>query len=332
MRVVAGLYKGRNLCAPEGLAVRPTTTRIKETLFNMLQAEVPDAVVLDLFAGSGALGIEALSRGAAEVAFVDKNRDSIACVRKNLSGMAGNVSVVMQDWMTFLRGASLRRKQFDIIFLDPPYATDFGEKAVELIASSSLLSADGVIVFEHGGEKTYDSLPKGYKTRTKKMGGIVAEFITKKHVALMPGSFDPFTIGHEALLDKALKNYDEVVVGCLVNPDKKYMFTAEQRLEIASAVCASKLGARAVYSEGMTHDLADEVGAETLIRGIRNDEDAAYEAELADFNRSYGLETVFVDAGGYGKVTSTAVREQLRRGDMSGIPAVAREKVRAMLK
>lgn len=331
MRVVAGLYKGRNLCAPEGLAVRPTTTRIKETLFNVLQAQIPDAVVLDLFAGSGALGIEALSRGAQEVTFVDKNRDSIACVQKNLNGMKGDVKVVLQDWQTFLRSVALRSKQFDIVFLDPPYASGFGEIAIEIIISSNLLRRDGVIVFEHGADKDFVLKNDLYKVRTKKMGGITAEFISAKHIALMPGSFDPFTVGHEALLERALDDYDEVVVGCLVNPAKTYTFTAEQRLKIASAVCDAKRGARAVYYDGMTHCLANEVGAETLVRGIRNDSDEEYEKELARFNRQYGVDTVFYNLSGYGAVTSTAVREQLRVGDMSGIPTAARDIVRGML-
>lgn len=321
MRVVAGKYRGKNLASPKDDRVRPTTTRIKETLFNVLQGYSQDAVVLDLFAGSGALGIECISRGAKEVVFVDNNKDSIELVRKNLQGIDGNFKVVNSDFSGVLRNAYVTGKKFDMIFVDPPYASGLGELALGLIFDLDLLADGGVIVFEHGAEKTYEVSDKRYKQRTKKMGTVVAEFISRKSVALMAGSFDPFTKGHEAVLDEALYEFDEVWVACLVNPDKKYTFNSAQRLALCECVCAQKKGAKAIYSEKYAVEVAGEVGASVLIRGIRGDEDKAYEDDMAKFNREHGFETLFIEPDVFSNVSSTKAREQIAKGDYSSIPA-----------
>lgn len=321
MRVVAGKYRGKNLASPKDDRVRPTTTRIKETLFNVLQGYSRDAVVLDLFAGSGALGIECISRGAKEVVFVDNNKDSIELVRKNLQGIDGNFKVVNSDFSGVLRSAYVTGKKFDMIFVDPPYASGLGELALGLIFDLDLLADGGVIVFEHGAEKTYEVSDKRYKQRTKKMGTVVAEFISRKSVALMAGSFDPFTKGHEAVLDEALCEFDEVWVACLVNPDKKYTFNSAQRLALCECVCAQKKGAKAIYSEKYAVEVAREVGASVLIRGIRGDEDKAYEDDMAKFNREHGFETLFIEPDVFSNVSSTKAREQIAKGDYSSIPA-----------
>lgn len=321
MRVVAGKYRGKNLASPKDDRVRPTTTRIKETLFNVLQGYSRDAVVLDLFAGSGALGIECISRGAKEVVFVDNNKDSIELVRKNLQGIDGNFKVVNSDFSGVLRNAYVTGKKFDMIFVDPPYASGLGELALGLIFDLDLLADGGVVVFEHGAEKTYEVSDKRYKQRTKKMGTVVAEFISRKSVALMAGSFDPFTKGHEAVLDEALCEFDEVWVACLVNPDKKYTFNPAQRLALCECVCAQKKGAKAIYSEKYAVEVAGEVGASVLIRGIRGDEDKAYEDDMAKFNREHGFETLFIEPDVFSNVSSTKAREQISKGDYSSIPA-----------
>lgn len=321
MRVVAGKYRGKNLASPKDDRVRPTTTRIKETLFNVLQGYSQDAVVLDLFAGSGALGIECISRGAKEVVFVDNSKDSIELVRKNLQGIDGNFKVVNSDFSGVLRNAYVTGKKFDMIFVDPPYASGLGELALGLIFDLDLLADGGVVVFEHGAEKTYEVSDKRYKQRTKKMGTVVAEFISRKSVALMAGSFDPFTKGHEAVLDEALCEFDEVWVACLVNPDKKYTFNSAQRLALCECVCAQKKGAKAIYSEKYAVEVAQEVGASVLIRGIRGDEDKAYEEDMAEFNRKHGFETLFIEPNVFSNVSSTKAREQIAKGDYLSIPS-----------
>ena len=321
MRVVAGKYRGKNLASPKDDRVRPTTTRIKETCFNVLQGYSQDAVVLDLFAGSGALGIECISRGAKEVTFVDNSKDSVELLRKNLQGIDGNFKVVNSDFSGVLRNAYVTGKKFDMIFVDPPYASGLGELALGMIFDLDLLDKDGVIVFEHGAEKTYEVSDSRYKQRTKKMGTVVAEFISRKYVALMAGSYDPFTKGHEAVLDEALCQFDEVWVACLVNPDKKYAFNPAQRLAIVNCVCEQKKGAKALYSDKYAVEVAADVGASALVRGIRGDEDRAYEEDMAKFNREHGFETVFIEPSAFSKISSTLAREQISKGDYSSVPA-----------
>lgn len=198
---------------------------------------------------------------------------------------------------------------------------DWGELALGLIVDLDLLADGGVVVFEHGAEKTYEVSDKRYKQRTKKMGTVVAEFISRKSVALMAGSFDPFTKGHEAVLDEALCEFDEVWVACLVNPDKKYTFNSAQRLALCECVCAQKKGAKAIYSEKYAVEVAQEVGASVLIRGIRGDEDKAYEEDMAEFNRKHGFETLFIEPNVFSNVSSTKAREQIAKGDYSSIPS-----------
>jgi 16S rRNA (guanine966-N2)-methyltransferase len=121
MRVVAGAYGGRRLAAPDGSATRPTSDRVREALFSVLGPSVQGARVLDLFAGSGALGIEALSRGAARATFVDDDPKAIAAVRANLSALKTVAEVRRGDALRFLTGASKSAAQYDLVFLDPPY-------------------------------------------------------------------------------------------------------------------------------------------------------------------------------------------------------------------
>jgi 16S rRNA (guanine966-N2)-methyltransferase len=120
VRVVAGLYRGHTLVAPRGSSTRPTSDRVREALFSIL-VSVEGARVLDLFAGSGALAIEALSRGAAEATLIDSSPAAIAAIRRNLEAVAVGAEVRRQDALAYLRGASHNARQYDLVFLDPPY-------------------------------------------------------------------------------------------------------------------------------------------------------------------------------------------------------------------
>ncbi len=322
MRVVAGRYKGRNILTPKDDSVRPTTTRIKETLFNVVQFDVPNCVALDLFAGSGALGIECISRGAKDVTFVDRSKESIALVNQNLKGIEGNFKVVNADFASVLRNASFTGKRFDLIFVDPPYATTLGETAIDMIVELDLLTEDGKIIFEHGSEKSFTLDNPKYKVRTKQMGTITAEFISRKRVALMAGSFDPITRGHVGVLEDVISRFDEVVVACLVNEQKSYTFNPAQRLALVEAVCSQYKNVRALYSTAYAVDVAKEVGAEMLVRGIRSDDDVEYENKMADYNREHGYETLFVKIDDYREVSSTKVREEIASGSYRNVPAV----------
>ena len=150
MRIIAGKKRGMKLSGFEGEAIRPTADRVKENMFNLIAPHVTDAEVLDLFAGTGALAIEALSRGAAHAVFCEQARPSLEIIRKNLNktGFIGQSSIVEGDSFTFL---SRNQKQFDLIFLDPPYNTGMLSRALHLIGSQKCLSPDGIAVAECDG-------------------------------------------------------------------------------------------------------------------------------------------------------------------------------------
>jgi 16S rRNA (guanine966-N2)-methyltransferase len=122
MRIVAGRFGGRSLIAPRGSSTRPTSDRVREALFSILGADSVEGVrVLDLFAGSGALGIEALSRGASQAAFVDSSSAAVAALRRNLDALGAEAEVRRQDALAYLRSASRDGRLYDLVFLDPPY-------------------------------------------------------------------------------------------------------------------------------------------------------------------------------------------------------------------
>jgi 16S rRNA (guanine966-N2)-methyltransferase len=145
MRVIAGRYRGRRLQAPPGATTRPTSDRVREALFSVLAGRVHDARVLDLFAGSGALGIEALSRGAAEVTFVDSAAAAIRAVRANLEALHADAEVRRGDAIRFLGAASAAARQYDLVFLDPPYRLA-GRLGSELTAALPAVLAPGAAV------------------------------------------------------------------------------------------------------------------------------------------------------------------------------------------
>jgi 16S rRNA (guanine966-N2)-methyltransferase len=145
MRVIAGRYRGRRLQAPPGVATRPTSDRVREALFSVLGDRVRGARVLDLFAGSGALGIEALSRGAAEATFVDSAPAAIRAVRNNLDALDAAAEVRRADARRFLGTARAASRQYDLVFLDPPYRPA-GRLGSELTAALPAVLAPGAAV------------------------------------------------------------------------------------------------------------------------------------------------------------------------------------------
>ncbi len=152
MRVITGKAKGIALKAPDGMATRPTTDRVKEALFSIIQFDVPTARVLDLFGGTGQLGIEALSRDAKSAVFVDEREDACKLIRENLkrTKLDSLARVVRTDYMAFLRTC---KETFDIIFLDPPYAEVFLENSLKIITEIDILQSGGIIVTERPVEK-----------------------------------------------------------------------------------------------------------------------------------------------------------------------------------
>ena len=172
MRVITGTARGRRLREPERDGVRPTTDRVKEGLFSALQFDIPGRRVLDLFAGTGQLGIECLSRGAASAVFVDADRDAARLVRENLSitGLSDRGEVVQGDALAYLARAG---KPFDLILLDPPYEGDLLEKAMKAIVSFDILAESGIMTAEHPAGRLLPSLePALTPRRTYRYGKI----------------------------------------------------------------------------------------------------------------------------------------------------------------
>ena len=147
MRVITGKARGIQLKTPEGLTTRPTADRVKEALFSIIQFEIPGARVLDLFGGTGQLGIEALSRGAKSATFVDAGEPACRLIRENLrrTRMEADAKVIRSDYLDYLKRC---REEYDIILLDPPYAEVFLENALKQIAEIDILRSGGIIVAE----------------------------------------------------------------------------------------------------------------------------------------------------------------------------------------
>ena len=177
MRVIAGSARRLLLKSPEGLDTRPTTDRIKETLFNMLMPNLPDAVFIDLFSGSGGIGIEALSRGANKAYFVENNQKAVACITENLehTHLSDRAVVLKQDVFAALRGSI--RDTADIIFLDPPYQQEYDRKVLELLRDAAFVTDDTLIVVEASATTSFDYVDTlGFVVEKSK------QYKTNKHV------------------------------------------------------------------------------------------------------------------------------------------------------
>lgn len=159
MRVITGTARGRHLKTPENYDIRPTTDNVKESLFNIIQFDIEGRRVLDLFAGTGQLGIECLSRGAAEAVFVDESTAAVKIVKENLK-ICGLQGTVMQcDAVSFLRGCG----KFDLIFIDPPYDSDIYNEVLKTINLVDILSDGGIIICEARRDRQLPEMTEPYK-------------------------------------------------------------------------------------------------------------------------------------------------------------------------
>lgn len=153
MRVISGIARGTNLETLEGNNTRPTLDRVKEALFNIIQCQIIDASVLDLFSGSGALGIEALSRGAKACTMCDKSYEAIKIINKNIkkTHLEEKAKVIKSDYKKALE--LLKNQKFNVIFIDPPYALNIAVDSIKAITELDLLEDDGIIILETDNEK-----------------------------------------------------------------------------------------------------------------------------------------------------------------------------------
>lgn len=154
MRIITGKAKGKRLLTLEGNATRPTSERIKGAIFSAIQFDIENRRVLDLFAGSGQMGLEAMSRGAASVTFIDSSRDAVEIVKKNSAstGFFRDCRYLVSDWRNYLRKASGREK-YDLVFVDPPYAAGLCMTVLEVLKREEILADGAIVVLESGEEK-----------------------------------------------------------------------------------------------------------------------------------------------------------------------------------
>lgn len=178
LRVIAGSAKRIPLKTIEGLDTRPTTDRIKETLFNMISTYLADSTFLDLFSGSGGIGIEALSRGAAIAVFVEQNKKAMNCIRENLKATKLEERAKLYETDVIHALSSLENQlQFDYIFMDPPYNQLHEKRVLEYLKESSLLSEDGIIIVEASLDTEFDYVSElGYSIIKEKI------YKTNKHI------------------------------------------------------------------------------------------------------------------------------------------------------
>ena len=183
MRVISGKARGKKLVALEGTNTRPTLDRVKEALFNIIQFDITDKSVLDLFAGSGAIGIEAISRGAKSVVFCDNSIDAIKVIKTNIKNTRSDEKAIIlnKDYINALENLANKETKFDIIYLDPPYKTQYAEIAIERIMKLNLLSKEGIIIVETDDiKKEKDIQTEGIKIFDKrKYGRAILIFIRK---------------------------------------------------------------------------------------------------------------------------------------------------------
>ena len=181
MRVISGLARGIVLKTPDGLATRPTADRIKEAMFSIIQFDIPGTKVLDLFGGTGQLGIEALSRGAKSAVFVDQAEAACSLIRENLkrTKLQEQAKVIRSDYLTFLKST---KETFDIILLDPPYAEAFLENSIKLISEIDILQTNGIIVTERPVEKVLSlDIPGFSRSRDYKYGNTILTIYRKEN-------------------------------------------------------------------------------------------------------------------------------------------------------
>ena len=180
MRVIAGMMKGRNLFLPRKADLRPTTDKVREALFNILSPDILDASFLDLYAGSGAIGIEAISRGASRVVFVEKDKKNILLIRKNLS-LFSEIQPARIFEGTVENFIKIEKESFDIAYIDPPYENNDILSVLQTLGGSDMIRAQGIAIIEHFHKR---QLPTSFGAllflRQVRYGGTALSFYVKK--------------------------------------------------------------------------------------------------------------------------------------------------------
>ncbi len=172
MQIITGKYRARKLVSVEGDTTRPTLAKVKESVFNLISSEIEDNVVLDLFAGSGAFGVECISRGAKKVYFVDSAPNAISAIKVNTRRMNEDFEIIKSNFLDALENFSKKNEKFGLVYLDPPYKSDFAMQSLSMLQSKNLLLDNSVIVVEHANQNDLQNLPECFIIKKSKKYGI----------------------------------------------------------------------------------------------------------------------------------------------------------------
>lgn len=171
MQIITGKYRARKLVSVVGDTTRPTLARVKESVFNLINGEIENKVVLDLFAGSGAFGAECISRGAKKVYFVDREPNAISAIKTNTQKMTEDFEIKRSDYKAALEDFKSRKIKFDVVYLDPPYKSDFAMQSLNLLEKYELLNGNAIIVVEHESQNDLQNLSNCYiMSKSRKYG------------------------------------------------------------------------------------------------------------------------------------------------------------------
>jgi 16S rRNA (guanine966-N2)-methyltransferase len=200
MRIIGGTSKGRKLAPVHGRGIRPTSDRVKESIFNILGGDIEDQIVLDLFAGTGNLGLEALSRGASRVLFVEKSRQALSLIQRNLSqcGMEDRAEILPTDALRAIGILNQRKEVFDLILMDPPYEKGLVQRMLTKIENMGICHADSILVIEHDRREALPSRTPGWALlRERKIGDTLISFLTPTTDPAQSTWREPFSNGSE---------------------------------------------------------------------------------------------------------------------------------------
>jgi 16S rRNA (guanine966-N2)-methyltransferase len=183
MRIITGIARGRKIVTPEGLNTRPTSDRVKESVFNIIQGHIPDAKILDLFAGTGNLGLEAISRGAESCVFIEQDRNTYKVLTQNIKslGFESQTEAYNQEALAAVSILSKRGKKFDVIFLDPPYGRGLIKEAIQAISKMEIGEENSIIISEYDfSDEIPETIGIYNKFRTEKYGRTKVSFWRKE--------------------------------------------------------------------------------------------------------------------------------------------------------
>ena len=346
---------------------RPTSDRVREALGSLLQARAAftGARVLDLFAGTGAFGLEALSRGAEHVLAVDNAASALRCIEQNVRELGVGDSVTRRKLDLLARPerviealAAHGAGPFSLVFADPPYRdVQRCLPLIEALAASQLVGPDALFVLEHAqlagaalpaphglriaGQYVYGDSAITLLARPDQMGegethdmtSETAAVQSRPSAAIYAGSFDPITNGHVAVIRSGLVAFDRIIIAVLTNTAKKPLFSVEERMElIRDAVGADPRVEVDRFDDGLLVDYARKKDVRVLLRGLRAVGDFEHELQMANMNRHLapGIETVFIMANDYFYVSSTLIKEAAALGgNLKGtVPALVEKKLR----